>query len=42
MKTAALAKSIELDLNLIDFYDRQLSKVEWHIQKQPVKSISKV
>jgi transposase len=26
--------SIELDLNLIDFYDTQLSKVEWHIQKQ--------
>jgi len=24
-------KSIELDLNLIDFYDKQLSKVEWHI-----------
>lgn len=27
-------KSIELDLNLIDFYDQQLSKVEWHIQQQ--------
>ena len=27
-------KSIELDLNLIDFYDEQLNKVEWHIQKQ--------
>ena len=26
-------KSIELDLNLIDFYDKQLSKVEWHIQQ---------
>jgi transposase len=24
-------KSIELDLNLIDFYDKQLSTVEWHI-----------
>jgi transposase len=24
-------KSIELDLNLIDFYDQQLGKVEWHI-----------
>lgn len=27
-------KSIELDINLIDFYDNQLSKVEWHVQKQ--------
>lgn len=27
-------KSIELDLSLIDFYDEQLNKVEWHIQKQ--------
>lgn len=26
--------SIDLDLNLIDFYDTQLGKVEWHIQKQ--------
>lgn len=26
-------KSIELDLNLIDFYDKQLAGVEWHIQK---------
>jgi transposase len=26
-------KHIELDLNLIDFYDTQLSKVEWHILK---------
>ncbi len=27
----SVQKSIELDLNLIDFYDKQLSKVEWHI-----------
>jgi transposase len=26
-------KSIELDLNLIGFYDEQLSKVEWHINR---------
>ena len=25
--------SIELDLNLIGFYDKQLAKAEWHIQK---------
>ncbi|HBH35901.1 MAG TPA: hypothetical protein DDW45_05880 [Gammaproteobacteria bacterium] len=29
----SVQKSIELDLNLIDFYDKQLSRVEWHIQK---------
>lgn len=29
----SVSKSIELDLNLIDFYDKQLSRVEWHIQK---------
>lgn len=29
----SVSKSIELDLNVIDFYDKQLSKVEWHIQK---------
>lgn len=29
----SVQKSIELDLNLIDFYDQQLSKVEWHILK---------
>ena len=27
-------KSIELDLSLIDFYDDELNKVEWFIQKQ--------
>jgi transposase len=27
-------KSIELDLNLISFYDEQLNKVEWYIQQQ--------
>lgn len=27
-------KSIELDLNLIAFYDEHLNQVEWHIQKQ--------
>jgi len=26
-------KSIDLDLNLIGFYDEQLSKVEWHINR---------
>jgi transposase len=31
---ASVQKSIELDLNLIDFYDKQLSKVEWFIQQQ--------
>jgi len=31
---ASISKSIELDLNLIDFYDKQLSKVEWHILQQ--------
>ena len=30
----SVQKSIELDLNLIDFYDKQLSKVEWFIQRQ--------
>ena len=30
----SVQKSIELDLNLIDFYDKQLSKVEWFIQQQ--------
>jgi transposase len=30
----SVQKSIELDLNLIDFYDKQLAKVEWHIQQQ--------
>lgn len=30
---ASVQKSIELDLNLIDFYDKQLHKVEWHILK---------
>ena len=30
----SVGKSIELDLNLIDFYDQQLSKVEWYIQQQ--------
>ncbi len=30
---SSVQKSIELDLNLIDFYDKQLSKVEWHILK---------
>ncbi|MGH8497872.1 MAG: transposase [Methylococcales bacterium] len=29
-----MSKSIELDLNLIEFYDQQLGKVEWYIQKQ--------
>ena len=29
-----MQKSIELDLNLIDFYDKQLGKVEWYIQQQ--------
>jgi len=29
----SVQKSIEMDLNLIDFYDKQLSKVEWHILK---------
>lgn len=28
---ASVRKSIELDINLIGFYDQQLSKVEWHI-----------
>ena len=31
---ASVQKSIELDLNLIGFYDQQLSKVEWFIQQQ--------
>lgn len=30
----SVRKSIELDLNLIEFYDKQLSKVEWYIQQQ--------
>ena len=29
----SVQKSIELDLNLIGFYDQQLKKVEWHILK---------
>lgn len=29
----AVQKSIDLDLNLIDFYNKELSKVEWHIKK---------
>jgi len=29
----SVQKSIELDLNLMGFYDQQLSKVEWYIQK---------
>lgn len=29
----SVRKSIGLDLNLIDFYDQQLGKVEWHILK---------
>jgi len=33
---ASVSKSIQLDLNLIDFYDKQLSKVEWHIQKHAI------
>jgi len=32
----SVSKSIDLDLNLIDFYDKQLSKVEWHIQQHAV------
>ena len=28
---ASVRKSMELDINLIGFYDQQLSKVEWHI-----------
>ena len=27
----SVQKSIDLDLDLIDFYDKQLAKVEWHI-----------
>jgi len=30
----SVCKSIELDINLIEFYDKQLSKVEWYIQQQ--------
>ena len=30
----SVQKNIELDLALIDFYDQQLSKVEWHCQQQ--------
>lgn len=30
----SVSKSIELDLNLIEFYDQELGKVEWYIQKQ--------
>ncbi len=30
----SVQKSIALDLNLIEFYDKQLSKVEWYIHKQ--------
>jgi len=29
-------KSIAFDLALIDFYDRQLSKIEWHIKQRAV------
>jgi transposase len=31
---ASTRKSIELDMSLIDFYDEELNKVEWFIQKQ--------
>jgi len=30
----AVQKSIDLDLNLIDFYNKELSSVEWYIKKQ--------
>ena len=30
----SVQKNVELDLALIDFYDQQLSKVEWHCQQQ--------
>ncbi|MBL3619575.1 MAG: IS110 family transposase [gamma proteobacterium endosymbiont of Lamellibrachia anaximandri] len=30
----SVRKSIEFDLALIDFYDKQLSKVEWHIKQK--------
>ena len=30
----SVSKSIELDLNLIQFYDQELGKIEWYIQKQ--------
>ncbi len=30
----SVSKSIDLDLNLIDFYDQELGKIEWTIQKQ--------
>jgi len=30
----SVCKSIELDISLIEFYDKQLSKVEWYIQQQ--------
>jgi hypothetical protein len=30
----SVSKSIELDLNLIEFYDQELGKIEWYIQKQ--------
>lgn len=30
---ASARKSIELDISLIEFYDKQLSKIEWHIKK---------
>jgi len=29
----SVQKNIELDLNLIDFYDKQLSKLKWHIHQ---------
>jgi len=32
----SVCKSIELDINLVEFYDQQLSKVEWHVQQQAV------
>lgn len=31
---SSVRKSINFDLNLIDFYDKQLSKIEWHIKQQ--------
>ena len=30
----SVSKSIELDLNLIQFYDQELGKIEWYIQQQ--------
>jgi len=31
---SCVQKSIAFDLVLIDFYDKQLSKIEWHIKQQ--------